>query len=99
MAIVHLQGELCSGHDTWPARKSTSGSTDVKVNGIGVHRKDDLWEEHEKPGSSPEPHSSTLESGSGTVKVNGKGMARVGDPIVCGSTVAGDGSPNVSCGD
>jgi len=99
MASVHLLGELCSGHGNHPARASTSGSPNVKVNGLAVHRVGDSWAIHCQPGSSPDCHAGELSGGSASVKVNSFSMARVGDPIDCGSTVAGAGSPTVSCGD
>jgi len=72
----------------------------VYVNGIAVHREGDSWAEHDKGGNNPNTHGGKLDSGSGTVKVNGKGMARVGDPINTGcSSTAAAGSPNVFCGD
>jgi hypothetical protein len=45
----------------------------------------------------PETHASTLAAGSATVRANGKQLARVGDPVACGSSVA-TGSTNVRAG-
>jgi hypothetical protein len=42
-------------------------------------------------------HDSNLAEGSPTVFVNGKEMARIGDPVACGSAVI-EGSLNVFCG-
>jgi uncharacterized Zn-binding protein involved in type VI secretion len=56
---------------------------------------------HVKPGSSPEPHSPELESGSGSVFINGKQAGRIGDSLEC-SSGSGDaiaqGSTNVFIG-
>jgi uncharacterized Zn-binding protein involved in type VI secretion len=83
---------MCSGHANAPPRANTSASTDVFVDGKGVHRVGDSWGPHGIP-----PHTSTQSSGSSTVIVNGKGVARVGDSIACGSTNA-QGSSTVFAG-
>jgi len=83
-------GDLCSGHAKAAPRPSIQGSSNVFVNGIGVHREDDGWAIHFG-------HSGTLAMGSSTVYVNGKSAGRIGDPITCGSVVA-QGSSNVFIG-
>lgn len=83
-------GDLCSGHGNAPPRPSIQGSTNVFVNGIGAHRKDDNWAIHTG-------HGGTLAMGSSTVYINGKAAGRIGDPITCGSVVA-QGSSNVFIG-
>lgn len=94
-AIVRL-GDICTGHGCWPPRPNTSASSDVFVNGIGVHRVGDAWAAHTCP-SIPQTHASVQASGSGTVSVNGKPVARVGDSVACGSSNA-TGSGNVFSG-
>lgn len=61
-----------------------------------MHRQGDAWAPHTCP-TIPETHDSVLASGSSTVYVNGKQIGRIGDPVVCGSTVA-SGSANVFAG-
>lgn len=95
MPAVTRLGDTCTGHGAFPPRPSTSGSPNVNVNGIPVHRQGDSWAVHCDP--SPSCHGSVLDSGSSTVKVNGKDMGRVGDPVACGSSVA-TGSNNVFAG-
>ena len=65
------------------------------VNSIAVHRKGDAWASHCNP--TPSCHASTLAQGSATVFANGKPLARIGDPVACGSSVAA-GSANVFAG-
>lgn len=96
MPAVTRLGDSCSGHGCWPPRPSTGASPDVFVNGIAVHRQGDAWAPHTCP-TIPETHDSVLASGSSTVYVNGKQIGRIGDPVVCGSTVA-TGSANVFAG-
>lgn len=96
MPGVSRKGDQCSGHGCWPARPSTTGSPNVFVNGIAAHRQGDAWAPHTCP-SIPETHASTLAKGSVTVLVNGKPLARIGDPVACGSVVA-QGSANVFAG-
>ena len=94
---VHRLGDVCTGHGCWPPRPSTEGSLDVNVNGIPVHRMGDAWNSHCCPGSGC--HSSVLAAGSSTVNVNGLQMARISDPVACGSTAsAASCSLDVFCG-
>jgi len=92
-AVAYLGG-LGSGHGNFPPRPSIEASTDVFVNGIGVHRVGDAYAEH---CDSDTCHDSVLATGSSTVFVNGKAIGRIGDNIACGSTVA-EGSPDVFAG-
>ncbi|MBD9483906.1 PAAR domain-containing protein [Pseudomonas sp. PDM14] len=94
MPAVTRQGDACTGHGGFPPRASSSGSPNVLINGIPAHRQGDAWPSHCDPNSC---HASTLAQGSGTVRVNGKPLGRVGDAVACGSTVAA-GSPNVFAG-
>lgn len=95
MPAVSRLGDLCTGHGGWPPRPSTSASSNVFINGIGAHRVGDSWAVH--CNSLPECHGSVLAGGSSTVFINGKPLARIGDPIACGSAVA-SGSSNVFAG-
>lgn len=73
------------------------GSGNVFVNGIPVSRQGDVNTGHLLPGSPCPSHAAPIASGSSTVKVNGKGIGRVGDAI-SGCTSVAAGSPNVSAG-
>lgn len=92
-AAVRLN-DICSGHASFPPRNNVAASTDVLINGMGAHRVGDGWAVHCDPTSC---HAGVEASGSGTVFVNGKPLARVGDQIDCGSTCA-TGSSNVFAG-
>lgn len=96
MPAVSRLGDQCTGHGCWPPRPSTGASPNVFVNGIAAHRQGDAWAAHTCP-TIPETHDSVLAAGSATVFVNGKQLARIGDPVVCGSSVA-QGSANVFAG-
>lgn len=89
-------GDICSGHGCWPPRSNIEASPNVIVNGSGWHREGDAWAVHCWP-SIPECHAGALAQGSSSVKVNGRGAGRIGDPVSCGSSVA-TGSPNVLAG-
>ncbi len=95
MPAVSRLGDQCTGHAGFPPRPSTSASPDVFVNGIAAHRQGDSWAVHCNP--TPSCHGSSLQAGSSSVFVNGKALARIGDPVACGSSVA-QGSPNVFAG-
>ena len=99
MPAVTRLGDICTGHECFPPRKSTSGSPNVFVNGISAHRQSDSWEAHTcTHADTPHgTHGGSLASGSGTVYVNGKQLGRIGDPVDCGSSVA-TGSGNVYAG-
>lgn len=96
MPAVHLRGQSCTGHQCYPPRQNVQGSPNVYCNGIPVHRQSDLWAVH-CCGSPPNCHSGALVKGSATVYANSLQMARVGDPVSCGST-AMQGSGTVYCG-
>lgn len=95
MPAVTRKGDTCTGHGCYPPRNSTSGSSNVFVNSISVHRQGDNWALHSCPPAPP--HGSVLGSGSSTVYVNGKQCGRITDPVACGSSVA-TGSGNVYAG-
>ena len=96
-AAVSRKGDLCTGHGPYPPRPSTSGSSNVRVNGIECLRKGDSYAVHAKPPKNPNPHGSVLSDGSSSVMVNGRPMGRIGDPVACGSASA-VGSRNVFAG-
>lgn len=43
--VVRL-GDMSTGHGCWPGRPSIEASTNVFVNGRGVHRLGDSWAVH-----------------------------------------------------
>jgi len=94
MPAVTRLGDICTGHGCFPPRENNEASGDVFVNGVGAHRMGDGWTVH---CCGPSCHASVLDSGSGTVYVNGKQLARIGDPVACGSAVA-QGSSDVFAG-
>ena len=99
MSAVTRLGDICTGHECFPPRKSTSGSPNVFVNDIPAHRESDSWAVHTctHPEVPHGTHASVLASGSSTVYVNGRQLGRIGDPVACGSSVA-TGSGNVYAG-
>lgn len=78
-----------------PPRANNAASGNVFTNNKGTHRKGDSWELHACPNAGM--HDATTSGGSSTVFVNGKPIARIGDAISCGSTIA-EGSGNVFAG-
>lgn len=88
------KNDLCSGHDGYPPRPNSEGSSDVFINGRPAHRKGDGWKDHCKKDSC---HKSVTDQGSNTVKINKKKAARVGDKVKCGSTIV-TGATNVNIG-
>ena len=97
MPAAHRHKDSCSGHGCWPPRKNRQASRDVYVNGKGFHRKTDAWPVHKCDKKS---HPGITVGGSGTVSVNDKPAARIGDRIGgpnCGG-VCLTGSGNVFVG-
>jgi uncharacterized Zn-binding protein involved in type VI secretion len=92
-AVVRL-ADLCSGHHCYPPRPNVAASTDVFVNRLGAHRQTDAWARH---CCGVACHASVTAGGSGSVFVNGLPLARIGDPVACGSICA-QGSHNVYAG-
>ena len=95
MAAVARLGDICTGHGCWPPRTGVSASPNVFVNGIAAHRLNDPWDTHCCPTDGC--HPGTVSQASSRVFINGKGIARIGDVIDCGSLIAA-GSPNVNAG-
>ena len=89
-----------TGHGCSATTTVVGPSEDVFCNTRGVERKGDPAAPHTIPnGASPPvcvPHSSVINAGSGTVFVNGKAIARIGDSCDAGAIVAG--SSNVFAG-
>lgn len=95
---VARKGDSSTGEGPYPPRPNVEASGDVKVNGVGVIREGDKWAPHNGgPNGVHKGEIGYTKSGSGTVKANGKAIARIGDPLVDGDTVAA-GSPNVFAG-
>jgi uncharacterized Zn-binding protein involved in type VI secretion len=78
-------GDICTGHGCFGPRVCDSASTNVFINGKGVHRVGDHWVTH---CCGPSCHDSVCVSGSSTVFINGVPAARIGDAIGCGSVIA-----------
>ena len=93
MPAVTRLGDFCTGHKCYPPRPNDQASDNVIVNNKGVHRETDHWVEH----CCGSCHDSTTAKGSSTVFVNNKPVARIGDPIKCGSVIA-QGSPDTFIG-
>lgn len=88
-------GDTHSGHSCFPPTKSTTASSNVKINSKGALRVGDQYVSHCCPNAGC--HPPVQASGSGTVIVNGKPLARIGDKTGCGASVM-VGSGNVIAG-
>lgn len=92
MPVARLK-DVDSGHGCYSPRPNTQASSNVFVNGRGVHRQGDGWMTHCCYGC----HTGNTSGGSSTVFVNGKAMARITDSVSCGGVIM-TGSGNVSAG-
>lgn len=96
-AVARQNDSFKTGHGCTTVSKITGPSSDVFANGIGVERKGDPSVVHTiNSGKKCRPHQVNIKSGSSTVFVNGKPIARVGDSIDNGSISSG--SPTVFAG-
>ena len=75
-------------------------STNVFVHGLGVSRQGDINTPHLRPGGySCYVHVAPITIGSLTVKVNGRGIGRMGDDVgLLGCTFVAQGYPTVFAG-
>lgn len=99
-------GSLCSPGvfrcDSPSIQATLAGSDNVRVNGIGVVREDDVMKPHPAPECNCPLHQPVLTAFSSKVFVNGKRLGRLGDlytpghVIASGSSNVFDGSPQTS---
>ena len=89
-----------TGHGCDDTTTVTGPSTNVFCNTKGVERKTDPTAAHTIPNGASPPvcvsHSSVINAGSGTVFVNSKAIARIGDSCDAGAITGG--SSNVFAG-
>ena len=96
-AVTRTGDATTTGHGCSVTTTVVGPSTDVFCNSLGVERKGDPTAAHTiLSGISCVPHSSVINAGSGTVNVNGKPIARIGDSCDGGSITGG--SSNVFAG-
>lgn len=96
-AVARQNDKFNTGHGCDTSSTITGPSTDVFANGRGVERKGDPSVIHSiLAGKACVPHSINILSGSSTVFVNGKPIARIGDSIDNGAISSG--SPDVFAG-
>ena len=85
-------------HCSTPRRLARSNN--VRVNGTGISRQGDVNTKHKVPIPGTPicgKHAKPILTGSLTVRVNGQGCGRVGDPVA-GCTSVATGSSNVFAG-
>mgnify|MGYP003116666693 CR=1 FL=1 len=88
-------GDMGTGHGSYPPRSNKEGSDNVFIDGIGAHTVGNSWNIHCNP--SPDCHGGNTSGGSSGVYINGQPLARVSDPVDCGSKLA-QGSETVFSG-
>ena len=91
-AVTRFGDSSTTGHGCSGTTTVAGPSTNVKCNSKGVERKGDPTAGHTIPAGSPPvcvPHAAFINAGSGTVFVNGKPIARVGDSADSGAITTG----------
>jgi uncharacterized Zn-binding protein involved in type VI secretion len=99
MAGISRVGDKISVHECGVEPTAEVGSSNVKTNDIDTHRQSDSNTAHPHiydDGNCP-THSTALSSGSSSVYVNNKQIARNGDGYGCGIALT-QGSDNVFAG-
>ena len=81
MPAAHRHRDKCTGHGCWPPRPNVQASPNVFVNNKGQHRVGDSWKPHK---CGKKIHAGKTSTGSGTVSVNGRAAARIGDKVTGG---------------
>ena len=97
MAAAARVGDSTTPHEDWSGGTISEGSANVVVEGAALSGVGDAGTPHSHLPSLLPPHPTLVSGGSGTVLVNGKPVARVGDPMVCGSVIS-SGSGTVIVG-
>lgn len=92
-AVARQNDQFKTGHKSVTHSILTGPSQDVFSNGLGVERLGDPSVVHS---INRKKHTVFIASGSETVFVNGKPIARIGDSIDSGAIIAG--SPDVFAG-
>lgn len=92
---VALLGCIHTGHGCWSPTNNIVASTNVIINGKGAVRVGDMYVPHT---CKDDTHVPVQSSGSSTVMVNGKPLARFGDSTACGAKVMSGISSNVIVG-
>ena len=98
-AVCRVGDSLATGHACAGSTTIASSNTDrtVRVNGIAAIVVGAPTVSHPFPPAPPcAPHVAFLNAGSGTVRINGKPVGRVGDSADAGAMTSGSG--NVSAG-
>ena len=96
-AVTRFGDASSTGHGCSATTTVAGPSTNVFCNTKGVERKTDPTAAHTiLSGLSCVPHSSVINAGSGTVFVNSKAIARIGDSCDAGAITSG--SSNVFAG-
>ena len=87
--IAHI-GSMSTGHGGFSPRPILTGSTNCFVNGVGISRVSDIWQQHCDDTSC---HVCNQATGSSSVFVNGLPLAKIGNSTGCGDNIA-SGSNN-----
>jgi uncharacterized Zn-binding protein involved in type VI secretion len=95
MPPVSTIGGVCSGHDCYPPRATLAGgASTVFINGQPAALAGATLGPH---ACGLSVHVGAVAGGSSTVFVESRALARIADPVTCGSVLA-QGSPNVFAG-
>jgi len=95
--VARIGDSIATGHGCDGTTTLTGPSTNVFANNLGVERQGDPTVVHRLTGKGCSvTHTAAINVGSGTVFVNNKAIARIGDSADAGSITSG--SPSVFAG-
>ena len=95
--VARIGDSISTGHGCDGTTTLTGPSTNVFANNLGIERQGDPTVVHRLTGRNCSvTHIASINAGSGTVFVNNKPIARIGDSADAGSITSG--SPSVFAG-
>lgn len=95
--VARIGDTIATGHGCDGTTTLTGPSGDVYANNLGIERQGDPTVSHRVSGRNcSNSHTAAVNAGSGTVFVNNKPIARLGDSADAGSITSG--SPTVFAG-
>lgn len=98
MPYIVLLGDHDSGHGCWPSRANDTANDFVFIEGVPIHCEGDHWLPHTCVNPPFPTHDGiAIAALNDYVRIDGKAMCVIGDPVSCGSVMV-EGNTFVSIG-
>lgn len=86
MPLIACVTDIDTGHDGYPPRPIIAGESGFTINGLDIAVVGSPLDHHNKPKGVN--HNATVVSGNPRYTIHGKPIARIGDSVSCGGTIA-----------